>query len=84
MDKCRGSPRVLTKSIDKEYWPRVLAESTSHISTMAGPIRLKFFLQDSGAQRAPRCGRRPPDMVVGHKPSAGAGRKPAEQAEILV
>jgi len=39
-------PRVLTKSIDKEYWPRVLAENTSHISTMAGPMRLKFFLVD--------------------------------------
>ena len=35
-------PRVLTKSTDKEYWPKVLAEVTSHISNMAGLMRLKF------------------------------------------
>ena len=43
-----------------QYWPRMLAESTSHILKMAGPIRLNLFLQDCYGPKGPQ------DVIKGH------------------
>ena len=66
MDKYNGSPKVLTISTDQENWPRVLAKNTSHVYKNTNQADI-LSAGLAGAQRAPRCGRRPPDVAQGHQ-----------------
>ena len=54
-------------STDQKYWQKVLAESTKHISNGWTNQAEIFPAGLFGAQRALRCGRRPPDLAEGHK-----------------